>query len=324
MAATTARKKIVGTLLLVMVPLVLLYNWLTIFDWIRLFGYEPPAHITEITEQTGMTDKAKNLFFVHHPVVEPDKATFSGRCNEAEKTIVLGCYIRGNGIYLYDVDDPRLAGIIEVTAAHEMLHAAYDRLSNTERDDLNQQLQAVFAALDNDRLKKTIEAYRAADPSSVPNELHSILGSEVRTLTPTLEEYYARYFFDRLAVVGLAEKYEQAFTSREQQREAYDKELETLKGNITQLNESLGARETIINQQYSSLINLRNQGFISDFNAGIDAYNQNVNEYNNDVRTVQELIKTYNEIVEKRNELVIEENQLIQALDSRPSTLQTQ
>lgn len=299
-------------------------NWMAVFDWVRLQGYTAPQEIAEITEITEMTEKGRNLFYVHRPEIESDKVSFNAHCSDSEKTIVLGCYIRGGGIYLYEVGDERLTGVVEVTAAHEMLHAAYDRLGRSERARVDAMLAQEFAVLNNERIKSTIEAYRAADPSSVPNELHSIMGSEVRTLGAELESYYAKYFTDRHAVVSLAEGYEAAFTSRETQREAYDQQLEIMKTEINTINSSLSEREQSIAAEYDELVNIRDSGQVSVFNARISSYNRSVNTYNADVRAVQDLIKQYNEIVVERNNLVVEENQLIQALDSRPTTIETQ
>lgn len=299
-------------------------NWMAVFDWVRLQGYAPPQDIAQIATATKMTEKGRNLFYVHRPSVESDKISFNGHCSDSEKTIVLGCYIRGGGIYLYEVGDERLTGVVEVTAAHEMLHAAYDRLKKSERSRINELLSQAFSKLDNERIISTVESYREADPSSVPNELHSILGSEVRVLTPELEEYYSRYFSDRQSVVAMAEGYEQAFTSRETQREEYDRQLEAMKVEINTLNSSLTEREQTIAEEYDELVKIRDSGQISVFNARIASYNRSVNLYNADVRAVQELIKRYNTVVEERNKLVVEENQLIQALDSRSSTIETQ
>ena len=48
---------------------------------------------------------------------------------------MLGCYHSNqDGIFLYNVQDARLAGVQQVTAAHEMLHAAYDRLSTKDKN----------------------------------------------------------------------------------------------------------------------------------------------------------------------------------------------
>ena len=67
---------------------------------------------------------------------------------------MLGCYILNKGIYVYDITDDRLAGVRQVTTAHEMLHAAYDRLSVKERAQVDAMTAAAYEKLDNIRIKK--------------------------------------------------------------------------------------------------------------------------------------------------------------------------
>src|SRR3569832_105079 len=92
-----------------------------IYDAVRLHNYQAPAEIAQLASNDAMNDSTRRLFYVNHPELN-DKATFSGHCKGSEKTIVLGWYITSQGIYLYNVTDHRLSGIVEVTAAHETLH----------------------------------------------------------------------------------------------------------------------------------------------------------------------------------------------------------
>src|SRR5690606_3442881 len=108
--------------------------------------------------------------------------------------IVLGCFVEGQGIYLYNVSDERLDGVKEVTAAHEVLHAGYSRLSSRDKARINHLLDQAFQANNDERIKETVETYRKRDPSIVSNELHSILATEARELPSELEEHYRRYF----------------------------------------------------------------------------------------------------------------------------------
>ena len=167
-----------------------------------------------------MNSSSRRLFYVYHPELD-DREAFRSHCGH-EQTIVLGCFVEPEGIYIYDVTDQRLAGIEEVTAAHEMLHAAYSRLSTKERQRIDKLTASTFAALTDERIKQTIENYRSRDPGVVPNELHSILGTGVSELPKELETYYKRYFTDRSAVVTLSRTYEANFTDRQKQVEAYD------------------------------------------------------------------------------------------------------
>ncbi len=302
------------TLIVVLIGAIMLRQ--DIRDWSRLRGYTPPVEIAALADNTTMLDNSRRLFYVQHPVLA-DKATFNEHCRENEHTIVLGCYIHGRGIFLLDVDDERLSGIKEVTAAHELLHAAYERLSSKERSRVDRLLQQAYDNLDNERLRQTIELYRRQDPNVVPNELHSILGTEVRTLPAELEEHYARYFSDRLAVVTYSERYERVFLERRNQVRIYDEQLKSLKSHIESLQASLDSQRISLDSQRSQMNSYRSSGQTQAYNEQVPIYNQKVNAYNRDIERLEALIIEHNDIVQRRNDVVSEEAELVEAIDSR-------
>lgn len=310
------------SLAIILVAALAWLNQDTLFDAWRLRNYTPPAEIVKLADDTTMTDNARRLFYVYRPSLE-DKASFNQHCSNTEQTIVLGCYIEHQGIYLYSISDQRLDGVIEVTAAHEMLHAAYDRLSGKERQKIDQLTSQVSKNTNDSRLRETIENYRKKDPSVVPNELHSILATEVRDLPQELETYYAKYFKNRRVIVDLADRYKNAFTERENQVKEIDAQLKRLKSQIDALNTSLESQQKSLQTSYEDLQQKRRQNNIEEYNAAVPGYNQAVAAYNADVNRQKQLVTQYNALVEQRNTLATEENELIKALDSR-STIEQQ
>ena len=131
-------------------------------DWLRLRGYTPNQEVTALADTDTFTSTSRHLFYINRPEIIP-KSEFVGSCNntKAEQTIVLGCY-HGvqNGIFVLRIaNDSRLNGVMQVTAAHEMLHAAYDRLSNSERTKVNAMLEDYYHhQLKDARIQKTIAA----------------------------------------------------------------------------------------------------------------------------------------------------------------------
>src|SRR4051794_9985079 len=105
-------------LLLVILGVVIIKQQ-AIHDWWQLHGYSPPANIATLTADDTMTPQARHLFYVNHPTISSG-SDFTLHCPAgSEKTVVLGCYIGDDrGIYLYQVTDPRLDGVEQVTAAH--------------------------------------------------------------------------------------------------------------------------------------------------------------------------------------------------------------
>ncbi|CAN5408810.1 hypothetical protein BH10PAT3_BH10PAT3_3300 [soil metagenome] len=307
---------IVLTVFIVLLPVLGFWQRLAIFDLFRLHGYQPPVSVSQLATDTTMEESTRRLFYVYHPAIE-DKSKFNDACRGNEQTIVLGCYVSGLGIYLLDVSDSRLNGVEQVTAAHETLHAAYARLSSSERKKINAMTATAFSSLTDQRVKDTIELYRKQDASVIPNELHSILGTEVRNLPEDLETYYRQYFKDRSQVVGYSEQYEQAFTDRKNQILAFDTQLSALKEQIDQLQVLLERSATSLSQEREKLDSERSSGNLNAYNDGVGPYNSHVVSYNRQVDQLSALVAQYNDIVPKRNAVALEEQDLVQAIDSR-------
>lgn len=294
-----------------------------IYDWWRLRNYQPPATIKAIVEKTAMTNDAKKYFYVEHPVVA-NKKIFNEKCrsgNLAEFSIVLGCYIQADGIYIYNVNDPRLNGIEEVTGAHEMLHAAYDRLSSSEREKVDKLTNDAYRKLNDKRLNKTIEQYRKNDPSSVPSELHSILATEEPTLPYALENYYKKYFKDRSKVVNLSLQYEAEFSSRQNNISSIESQLNSLKNDYDQLNSRLEQERAQINSQKELMDRYLANGETEKYNANVESFNSRVSEYNSSVQSLRTIIDEYNNLVQQYQQTAFELNDLYESINSQPSTL---
>lgn len=293
-------------------------NQQAIVDWWKLRDYQASAEIIQLVTDSGMSEEGERLFFIHAPELL-DKEGFKGKCDIGEETIILGCYITHDKIYIFNVNDERLGGIEEVTAAHEMLHAVYDRLNDSVKEELEPILLSTFEDLNDDRLNNTIESYRERDPSIVVNELHSILATEVRELPTELEEHYSKYFDDRLEVVTLAEAYEAEFTNLETQIEDYDKQIDELGKDITLRQSDLEQLSSALQTEQQQLESLRSSP--SQYNNAVPAYNQKVREYNTQLNQLRDLINSYNQLVEQRNAIAVEEQDLIQSIDSNYSEL---
>lgn len=295
-----------------------------IADWWQLRNYQPPTVIAQIATQDSLTDQARRVFYVNHPTIN-DRASFMRFCpsGSREQTIVLGCYQSDQaGIFLLDVNDPRLDGVKQVTAAHEMLHAAYDRLSPRDRDNINAQLVAFYkTGLTDDRIKSTIDAYTKSEPKDVVNEMHSIFATEVATLPAGLEQYYKQYFNDRTKVTSLSARYQGEFTSRRNQVSADDAKLQQLKTQIDNLESDLKNRQNDINDKEQNLTSLRNSNNVAAYNAGVPVYNGEVSAYNFEVQRVRTLVTEYNNLVTERNAIATEEDQLVQSLSAETKTI---
>lgn len=285
-------------------------------DWFRLYGYTPSAAIVGFSDDTTMTPAARHLLYINRPK-EAAKADFASFCpSKTEQTIILGCYHPvQRGIAVLKVDDSRLDGIEEVTTAHEMLHAAYDRLSAADKASVDSQLQDFYDhGLTDSRVKETLQSYPAEDRV---NEMHSILGTEVAQLPAGLETYYKRYFTDRSKVAAYAARYSEAFTSRKQAVNQYDAQLKQWNEQIEQNTAQLDDMRSQLDQLQQNLQQSRAAGDISSYNKAVPEYNAEVDAYNQLAQATRSLITQYNETVKARNAVALEERDLQQAISSK-------
>ncbi|MCW4386682.1 hypothetical protein OH146_12950 [Salinibacterium sp. SYSU T00001] len=207
-----------------------------IIDQVTVWQYEPDAVIAAHVERLQLSDHGRFLYYASQPVVSSGDA-FTDQCpidhNEQEFG-VLGCYVHSDKtIHLFDVTDPRLDGAEEVVAAHEMLHAAWDRMGDGERERLTTLLEAEFEVLvDDPEFAKRMDFYARHSPGQRANELHSIIGTEVANLSAELEEYYSQYFVDRAIVTNLHASSYAVFVELQEQADAIVSQLEALKASV--------------------------------------------------------------------------------------------
>lgn len=294
-----------------------------ITDEIKLATYTPTSAISQLASDDTMTASARHYFYINHPELD-DKAAFRQDCpSGTEQTVVLGCYHSGeSGIHLLNVSDPRLAGVEQVTAAHEMLHAAYERLSTSERRQVDGWLEAYYKTVTDPALIQTFNAYKKSEPGQVVNEMHSIFGTEVANLPSNLENYYKRYFTDRQKITSYYSNYQATFTNLQSQVTVYDNQLKALKSQIASNEASARDQDTLLNLERNQLSQEAASGDASDYNARVASYNASVDSYNALVQQIQAEVNRYNQIVAARNQIAFTINDLGTELDANVQTIQ--
>lgn len=290
-----------------------------VIDWMRLQGYTPAANIEKLATDTTMTPKAKHYFYVNHPQVEGRDAFNVDCTNKTEQSVVLGCF-HGNraGIYIFNVTTAELNGVQQVTAAHEMLHQAYERLSTSEKQKVNALLINYFThGLADQTIKEQMAAYKKSEPNNYIDEMHAVFGTEVVTLPNALEQYFKQYFTKRSTITDYYAKYQAAFTSRNQQILEYDSQLASQKQQIDDLQSGVTTQLQALNAQKAEMDQKRSSGDIAGYNSMVTSYNQLVNTYNANLETLRQQIDGYNKLVEARNAIAVQEQQLQQDLSSQ-------
>lgn len=293
---------------------------LPVYDWWRLRGYRPSAQVQQLADQTTMTPYARHLFYVYHPQLE-NSSQFNQSCSVTQGVTVLGCTVSFQGIYLYNIQDPQLNGIVQVTAAYEMLHVGYSRLSTNQRKHIDQLVMQQFTSIENSQpeLKQEEQTYLKTEGQvAVANELHSMMGTEVAHLSPELEAYYKQYFSNRQAIISLHTQYEAVFTQQQQAVTQDDAQLANLKATVMTDEASLKTQTQQLASQKAQMDGLLKSGQTSSYNVQVGIYNKAVGTYNALVSTTQQLITQYNQLLQSRNQAALQINQLNQAISSQP------
>ncbi len=290
-----------------------------IADSIRAYQFTPDAAVASMPAETGMSERGKLLFMASHPKLD-DTQQFNTVCENTEKnSMVLGCYF-DRTIYLYNVDNKEIAGIEEVTAAHEMLHAAYDRLSASERAAISEPLLAKAEELKSvDEFQARMKAYESLSAEDQLNELHSILATEVRDLPDELESYYAKYFTDRSKTVALYEQYADVFRQLQNETEQLAKSLDALAVEIN----TRGEAYTQATQQLARDISGFNQRAQSgefnseyEFNAERGALVMRSQQLDIEYRSLQGMIASYDSQKRRYDAVATHLHELTNSLDS--------
>lgn len=290
-----------------------------VYDSWRAYNFTPTAEVAAMPSDTGMSTKGQLLFFASHPTLEGSQ-TFNKLCQNTEKnSMVIGCYTGGN-IFLYDVNHSEIQGVEPVTAAHEMLHAAYERLSNSERQEVDGLLLDQASRLqDSPEFRERMTAYSSLSSRDQLNEYHSIFGTEVDRLPPLLEDYYQQYFADRSKTVALYKRYAEVFRGLKRDAENLASSIDRLASQIN----NLSADYEQDSRQLSSDIRQFNArassgDFDSQFSFDIER-NRLVarsNALDAEYGAVQGMIEQYNSQLDHYNQVAAHLTQLTNSLDS--------
>lgn len=307
-------KKIILGILIVLAGIagiVVYQNRIVISDWFSGLSYSPSPEVAALEESINLTDSGKLILRATHPTLE-SKESFNENCDSHNEDIsVLGCFTK-NHIYLYDIQEQELSGIKESTLAHELLHAVWERMSDSDRNRISKYLTEVYENEQyNSLLSDDLENYPESERM---DELHSRIGTEVVELPEELEKHYATYFKDQDALVmyfndyitpfrELSEKIDELSSTLEElnreieeKTKIYYEDAENLSGDIDEFNNCVNTSGCFANN--SALIALRNElvarkdeleNTFNSINATIAKYNALVSEYNENILRGQNL-----------------------------------
>lgn len=272
-----------------------------------------------MAKDAQLTEDAKFMFYASRPAVQPSE-TFNDSCQRKEaNSPILGCY-SAHRIYIFDVTDERLDGIETVTAAHETLHAIWERLSTQEQQRLTPLLEAAYERLADDELKERMAYYEKTEPGQSVNELHAIIGTEYDSIGSELESYYQRYFSDRAAVVQLHSEVDSVFGKLSAEAEGLVKRIDDLVRSINAATAHYNEGIRQLNQDVESFNQRANQpgGFTtqSEFEAELASLNARRDQLEASKQAIEANIVTYKSLLAQLEAINAESAKLNRSLDS--------
>ncbi|MDR1300105.1 MAG: hypothetical protein LBK50_00125 [Candidatus Nomurabacteria bacterium] len=290
-------------------------NLQLLVDEFVIWQNPPSADAIDIAARTDMSELGQRIFYAARPQFD-EAGAFNEHCSGFETTmIILGCY-DGDKIYVFNVSDSRIADAKYVTAAHEMLHAAYERLDESERERVDGMLDQEYSRLDDPSLVETMAGYAQMEPGQRSNELHSIIGTEYVDLSPELEEYYGRYFTNQDVVALLAGSYKKVFTDLENEQTGLKSQMDALDGKIAADSSNYDATLTRLNADIA-VFNGRTFSSEYEYNSARQALQARIDALDGLAAQIHSDIAQYNVWVEEYNELGGRMQQLSDRLDSR-------
>ncbi|MDR3298069.1 MAG: hypothetical protein LBT19_01720 [Candidatus Nomurabacteria bacterium] len=305
----------VGVIVLAVIVAVFFVDYGVIVDKLKGMGFEPSADMSVLIDDIDTTSRGDIVLRASKPVLL-ERAEFNNTCESHDLELsVLGCYTAGQ-IYIYNVENEELDGVRQSTLAHELLHAVWDRMPSSEREEFMPLLQEIYDG-NIDEWQTRLERY---PEESFYDELHSIIGTEVSIgdLSGVLVEHYSKYFESQNKIVGYYEAYSERFQELKEEADELYAEItanqerinaETVNYNdgIVELNvviedfnrraangsftsiEAFNTERAVLIRKQAALTKLHQE--ISDI---VDKTNVLIEQYNNNITRTQVLIDSIN------------------------------
>jgi hypothetical protein len=168
---------------------------------------ELQPEVAAVADEMYLTDEGMAIFAASRPRLA-DADEVSEACGGEG---FHGCYSSSESTRSFDtiVIYQRVPGRIDadtvITAAHELLHAAYMRLDGGERARVDELLETeILRVSPDDPVHEQIAGSLQGDPTNRSTELFAYLGTQFLPaggMAPELEAIYSRFIADRAALV---------------------------------------------------------------------------------------------------------------------------
>lgn len=304
---------LVGGFLALMITIAL--NRTVISDSLRGLFYHPSAEMESIRGELQLTGEGERVFNASFPELD-EKNAFNQRCKSHDgNSYILGCYVDG-GIFVYNITDERFEGIRESTLAHELLHAVYARMSDSEKISLSVLLEEVYRA----HGKTLGDELAVYDGSKRYDELYARIGTEIKDLPEELEKHYAKVFKNQDNIVSFYDKYGTPLREVRETFERLEGELASLKAQIETKRTEYETKVAVHNQEVGEFNNCADRVgcFASDYalNTRRAELLKRQNELNELHAEISELVDTHNAKVDEYNDNIAKNEALTDVINS--------
>lgn len=311
-----SKKVLISTLIICVIILVLAMNYTFISDTILAIGYEPTPEMQDIIDSDNLTSAGNHIAMATQPQLQ-ESADFNEACpNSNENASILGCF-GDNQIYIHNVTDDGLAGILEATFAHELLHAVWARMLPWERASLEESISQVYQS--NQDLHKHMELY--ADDSFY-DELHSVIGSQISCddMPDNLCSHYKKYFNDQTKIVAYYTNYSDKFNELAERAKELEKQIEEYRVQIEKLQENYDKEGATLSDDINTFNARAKNGYFkttSEFEAAHSALVSRQTALNKEYETLSNAVISANKLIEEYNANIARSNELQRAIDSK-------
>lgn len=213
-------------------------------DWWNGLWYQAGDQVAVIVESLDLTDTGRRILAATHPAVEL-RDDFNTHCDSHRVEIsLLGCYTSGR-IYVYEIIQSELVDSNKVTMAHELLHAAWERMNSRDHQnivDLLEQVKTKNSAWFDEELA----LYSDSDKIE---EAWARAGTKLADLPDELEAYYGKYFNNRQTIVSYYEHYQAPFLALREKNEILYNEIIATRDEVVLEKESYLAKVASLDRQ---------------------------------------------------------------------------
>ncbi|HRV76219.1 MAG: hypothetical protein H6799_00505 [Candidatus Nomurabacteria bacterium] len=299
-------KKLLGLILVTLLFILGIVAWNNKWEihdrWVSQ-SYKSTQDSAEVLNNLQLTSKGDLVYRASLTEVD-DKDNFREKCpvQAYEQASVLGCY--GNRkIYVLKVDEPKLNGVEEVTAAHELLHAKFERMDPSEKLKVGRLVKSLRSRTEDKETRDLVRNYESklGPGEELNNEMFAIFGTQLKDVGSELEDIYSEYFKDRSAIVDYYLAYSSEFKRINSVIKEYDKKLSDLRDQKNNLEVEINLLSLQLDREKDSIDYLQNSDSQEEYQSAVEEYNSKVKIFNSKVEEIKSIIGEYNSIVEKRN-----------------------